>query len=107
MNIVKGLKTVGTFVKDVLEVVSPVVVTGLLLCKTSKYKPIYSYNDAVVAIMESSMWSDDKAKAVSSLPMYAMPVLYEAVIEVVKSSMFSDYKLNTIIKMCKQYEESH
>ena len=106
MKVMNGLKTVGSFVVDVLEVVSPVVVTGLLLTKSSKYKPIYAYNDAVSAIMDSSMWSDYKVKAVSALPLYARPVLYEAVIEVSKSSMFSDDKLETILRMCKQ-EGSH
>ena len=101
MNIVKGLKTVGSFV---VEVVCPVVVAGFVICERSKYKPIYSYNDAVVAIMESSLWSDYKARAVSVLPLYARPELYEAVIGVSRSSMFSDDKLNTIIKMCKQEE---
>lgn len=106
MKIMNGLKTAGLFVKDVLEVVSPVIVTGLLLTKPSKYKPIYSYKDAVSAIMDSSMWSDYKVKAVDALPLYGRPVLYEAVIEVAKSSMFSDDKLETILRMCKQ-EGSH
>lgn len=103
MNIVKGLKTVGSFIT---EVVCPMVVTGLLIRKNSKRIFIYTYSDVVVAIMESNMWSDDKAKAIAAIPMYALPELYEAVIEVVKSSMFSDYKLNTVLKMVKQYEES-
>ena len=103
MNIVKGLKTIGSFA---VEVVCPVVVAGFIMCGTSGYKRVYSYNDAVIAIMESSLWSDYKARAVSALPLYARPALYEAVIGVVRSSMFSDDKLNTILKMCKQ-EESH
>lgn len=100
----QGLKTVGEFVKDVLEIVSPVVVTGLLITKGSKYKPIYSYNDAVVAIMNSSLWSDYKSKAVAAMPLYAKPELYEAVIGVAKSNMFSDDKLDLILRMCKQAE---
>ena len=99
----KGLKTVGSFV---VEVVCPAVVIGFAMCGVSKYKPMYSYNDAVVVIMNSSLWSDYKAKAVSALPLYAKPELYEAVIGVVRSSMFSDDKLELIIKMCKQAEES-
>lgn len=101
MKIVKGLKTIGSFV---VEVVCPVVVAGFVICGTSKYKPIYSYNDAVVAIMESSLWSDYKAKAVAALPLGARPELYEAVIGVCRSSMFSDDKLDTILRMCKQEE---
>lgn len=101
MKVAKGLKTVGTFV---VEVVCPMVIAGFVICGKSKYKYVYSYNDAVVAIMESSLWSDYKAKAVAALPLYARPELYEAVVGVVKSSMFSDDKLNTILKMCKQEE---
>lgn len=106
MNIKKGLKTVGLFVKDVLEVVSPVVVTGLLLSKPSKYKCIHSYGDAVAAIMNSTMWSDDKNEAVSALPVYATPGFYDAIITIANSTMFSDDKLDSILKICKKEEES-
>ena len=104
MSIKKTMKTVGLFAKDILEVVSPVVVTGLFLTKPSKYKPGVNYSDAVVAINNSSMWSDDKAEVISVLPMDQNSDFYKAVIGVVESSMWSDDKVETIVNMCKKVE---
>lgn len=103
----KGLKTVGSFVKDVLEVISPVVVTGLLMSGKYGYKTIVTYNDAVAAVMNSSLWSEDKTKVMTALKPGYSPTIYKAVIEVVKSSMWSGDKVNLILDMCKKAEESY
>lgn len=106
MNIKNGLKSVGLFVKDVVELVGPVVVGGVLLSKSSKPRTIMSYDDAISIVLQSSMWSEDKAKVASALPMDANPELYGAVISVVKSSMWSNDKMELILKMCNQAEEA-
>ena len=87
MTIMKKVKTAGSFIMDVLEVVSPVVVTGLFLTKPSKYKPIVTYSDVIVAITDSGMWSDDRVKLISELPMGQNSEFYKAVIYVTKTSL--------------------
>lgn len=54
------------------------------------------YDDAVSAIMDSGMFSNDKAGAVTALKKYASDEYYKAVISIAESGMFSDEKLNTI-----------
>lgn len=63
------------------------------------------YDDAVRAIMNSSMWSENKSKAVSMLRVDGGSDFYKAIIDVVKSSMWSEDKLKTIEDMCKNEEE--
>ncbi len=102
MTIKKGLKTVGSFVMDVLEIISPVVVTGLFLTKPSMYKPIVKYSDVIVAVNDSGMWSDDKVKVISELPMGQNSEFYKAVIYVIKSSLLPSDKANLILEMYKK-----
>lgn len=106
MDVKNGLKTVGTFAKDVLEVVSPFVIAGVLLGKPSKPKTVVKYNDVIKVVMGSGLWSEDKAKVVSVLPMDGSPELYEAVIYVVKSALWSKDKVKLILKLCCQEEEA-
>lgn len=63
------------------------------------------YDDAVRAIMRSSMWSEDKSKAVAMLRVDGGSDFYKAVIDIVKSSMWSEDKLKTIQDMCKIEEK--
>ena len=100
----KGLKTVALFAKDVLEVVSPVVVTMMFMGKNPKLKHITNYDDAVSAILRSTMFTEDKSKAVVKVPIGASPGFYKAIISVVESSMFSSNKLNTIVELCEKAE---
>lgn len=59
------------------------------------------YDDAVRAIMNSSMWSEDKSKAVAMLRIDGGSEFYKAIIDIAKSSMWSNDKLKTIQDMCK------
>lgn len=99
-----GLKTAVLFMKDVLEIVSPVVVTAMYMGKNPKLKHITTYDEAVSAILRSSMFADDKAKAAVKLPIGASPGFYKTIISVVESSMFSNNKLNTIVELCEKVE---
>lgn len=63
------------------------------------------YDDAVRAIMRSSMFSEDKSKAVAVLRTDANPDFYRAVIDIVNSPMWSEDKLKTIDDMCKNEEK--
>ena len=63
------------------------------------------YDDAVRAITNSSMWSEDKSKAVAMLGADGGSNFYKAVIDVVKSSMWSEDKLKTIQDMCGHKDE--
>ena len=59
------------------------------------------YDDAVRAIMRSSMWSEDKSKAVAMLRDDGSSNFYKAIIDVVRSSMWSNDKIKTIQDLCK------
>lgn len=99
------LKTVGIVVKGVLKVVGAITITGIALAKAYEERYHTNYNDAVRAIMNSSMWSTDKAKAISVLDSNAKPEFYLSIIRVVESSMWSSDKLNVILEMCEKAEE--
>ena len=108
-NVKNGLQVAGSIAKRVLSAVGPLVVARVLLGNPFDNKNAMgggnaSYNDAVNAILNSSMWAEDKSKAVSELKMDMRPEVYKAVIEVAKTSMFSEDKCNTIIKMVNQGE---
>lgn len=104
MTVKQKMKTIGSFAMDVLEVVSPVVVTGLFLTKPSKYKRIVGYNDVIVAISNSSLWSDDKVKLISELPMGQNSEFYKSVIYMTNVSLLPSDKANLILKLYKKVE---
>lgn len=98
---IKAAKIVGN---GIIKVLGTMVIVGIGLAKANERHNIHtSYNDAVKAIMDSDMWSVDKAKAISALKLDSKPTLYKAIIEVAnnKNSWSSD-RLNTIIEMCKK-----
>ena len=101
-----GMKAVGKLAKGVFEVVSTVLVAGLLVAKASGNKPIVTYNDAMNAVMNSSLWSEDKVKVIDVLKPNYKPELYEAVIGVLESSLWGEDKVEVIVKMCNQAEEA-
>ncbi len=102
----KGLKTVGSVAKGAFEIVSTILVAGLLVAKASGSKPIVTYNSAVKAVMNSSLWSEDKTKVMDALKPDYNPEVYLAVVEVLDSSLWGEDKVNVILKMCKQAEEA-
>ena len=99
------LRSVGIVCKGVLKVVGIITIAGIGLAKAYDERYYAGYNSAVEAIMNSSMWPDDKAKAISALKLNAKPELYASIIRVVKSSLLSSDKVNLIIEMCKKGEE--
>lgn len=101
-----GLKTVGVFVKDILTFMGPVVTAKWLFSDQSTSKPVAAYDDAISAILHSSMFVEDKAKAAGAIKMDARSEYYNAIIAVANSSMFSDAKLETILKLSSQMEEA-
>lgn len=101
-----GMKAVGKLAKGVFEVVSTILVAGVLVAKASGNKPIVTYNDAMNAVMSSSLYSEDKVKVIYVLKPNYKSELYEAVIGVLESSLWSDDKVEVIIKMCNQAEEA-
>lgn len=97
-----NLKPIGDFIGQACEV----ALYGALIlasCKVGEYitKEIDNapvrYNDAVDAIMDSTMFSGDKHKAISMLKTDGSAEFYRAVVRVMKdSSMFSGDKLKMI-----------
>lgn len=97
-----NLKPIGEFVGQACEI----AFYGLLMtasCKIYDYmaKEVYNvpvgYNDAVDAIMDSTMFSGDKREAVSMLKRNESAEFYKAVVRVMNDSrMFSGDKLRMI-----------
>ena len=99
------LFTVGT-IKTIAGKVWDVASYGLMLAASYKVadyiagesdSKFASYNDAVKAIMNSSMFSHDKRDAVAALKRYGTHEFYKAIVHVAKdSSMFSHDKVEMI-----------
>ena len=101
-----GLKAVGSIAKGAFEIFSTIVVAGLLVAKATGNKPIVTYNDAMKAVMNSSLWSEDKVTVIDALKPNYKPELYLAVVEVLESSLWGEDKVDVIVKMCNQAEEA-
>lgn len=104
-NVVKGFKTVKNVATEGFKLVGPIAgvvllskVTGRSVCEKT-YIGIVGYDDAVKAILHSSMWSDGKATVVSALKRDESSEFYSAIIDIVNSSMFSDDKVKLILSM--------
>lgn len=98
------LKTMWIVAKGILKVAGTITMAGIALVKAYEEHNCVGYNNAVEAIMNSTMFSSDKAKAVSALKLNASPELYLAIINIVKSSILSIEKLNLILEMCGREE---
>lgn len=103
-----NLNSIGKFVENAYGA----VYYGLLL--TATYKTLgkmvkgyidesnVGYDDAVKAIMSSSMFSHDKSEAVSALSPYKNESFYKAIVHIAKdSSMFSHDKVKMIKNLCE------
>ena len=102
----ENVEKIGVFAKKTANVVVPIA--SMVLFSDTARRKLYelryisnkvNYDDAVKAIMTSSMWSNGKAEAIAVLKKNEEPSYYKAVIEVVRSSMFSDDKLKVIKEM--------
>ena len=100
------LKTVGSIAVGAFEIVSTVVVAGLVVASKSNYKHTATYNEAINAVAGGDLYYSDKAKVINAIKPNFKPVVYEAIVEVVKADMYYSDKAETIINMCKQAEES-
>ena len=99
------LFTVGA-IKTIAGKVLDVASYGIMLAASYKFADYIAgvndsssatYDDAVGAIMNSSMFSHDKRDAVSALKRYGTHEFYKAIIHVAKdSSMFSHDKVEMI-----------
>lgn len=70
-----------------------------------RYSGKVGYDDAVKAILDSGMFSNQKQEAISVLKVGENSDFYKAVISVARSSMLSYNKLETIKNMNKKNEE--
>lgn len=106
MECKKVFKNVGSIAKGTFEILSTVIVAGLIVASKTEYKLPVTYNDAIKAVMSSSLWSSDKPKVLAAIKPNFSPTVYEAIVEVVNSSMWNSDKPDVIIRMCKQAEGS-
>lgn len=103
-----NLERIGKFAGQVCELVA----YGVLIAasqKVAEYVTIENsdsnagYDDAVEAIMDSSMFSHDKREAVAALSRYGDAKFYRAIVHIAKdSSMFSHDKADMIRDLCKK-----
>lgn len=93
-------------VKDIAELVGGAVAYGLVVAAYSKVvknitefpeNSFAGYDDAIGAIMNSSMYSHDKSKAAAVLKRNGNSAFYKAIIHIAKdSSMYSHDKVDMI-----------
>lgn len=63
---------------------------------------VVTYNDAVNAVLDAIMCSDDKTKILAALKPNEKPELYQAVIDTVDAIMCSEDKVKIILNMCEK-----
>ena len=64
-----------------------------------------TYSDVISTILNSSMYSTDKAKVVNIVPKDGDVELYKSIIQIVKSNMYSGDKISIIKDICGVKEE--
>lgn len=70
-----------------------------------KYKGNVGYSDAIDVVMESSMFSTDKTRAIAVIKKNGDTDYYRAAIRVIKSNMFPSDKIRTLEQLNKNEEE--
>ena len=96
---------IATGVGNVLSFAAMIVVPMLSKKDTIEnihYSVVVSYDDVVMEIMNSSMVSKDKSKAIALIPKEGKSTLYKAIVNVIDSSMLSEDKIETIKHICKE-----
>ena len=110
MNKKDTLKTVGNYLKTGCKIAAYGVTTLLTYLSISDVKNYIrdvsvnvnaDYADAVNAIMNSNMLSEDKKEAVQALSKEESASFYKAVVKIAGSNMWSEDKAETIMEMCK------
>lgn len=91
-----------TFIIPLLEIAS---VSKLILDTMDDLKTrcnVVTYNDAVNAVLDADMYSDDKVEILVALKENDKPEIYQAVINTVNSVMCSEDKVKIILNMCEE-----
>lgn len=107
----KGLYTIGRCAGNVGKVALYGLLTAVTcnsitdLQKIIRYSGTVGYGEAADAIMNSSMWSSEKSKALSSLKPDGDCEYYKAIISIVESTMWSSEKLKTIVNLSEKTKE--
>lgn len=102
------LGTIGknaTGVGNVLSFAAMIVVPMLSkkdVVTNVQYSIVATYDDVVMAIMNSSMLSKDMTKAIALIPREGTSTIYKAIINVIDSNMLSGDKVETIKHICKE-----
>lgn len=110
--IVKGLSGVAGYISKGIKIASPILVTMVLSGKAKdklediRYSGNVKYDDAVRAIMDSSMLSRCKREIASVVKADESSEYYRGVIYIVRSSMLSSDKVDLIKELsCKVENE--
>lgn len=101
------LRTIGRIATGVGNVLSfaAVLVVPLLSKKDTihevRYNTVATYDDVIMAIMNSNMLSSDMSRATAVVPKDGDSTLYKAMINVINSNMLPSDKIDTIKHICK------
>jgi hypothetical protein len=100
------LRTFGKIATGVGNVLSFAVFVLPYLTKKNTTEEVHcnfvvTYDDVILAIVNSSMLSNDMNKAVTLIPKEGNTALYKAIINVINSNMLSGDKFETIKHICK------
>lgn len=96
---------IATGVGNVLSFAAMIVVPMLSkkdVVSDVEYSVVTTYDDVVMAIINSSMLSKDMTRAIAILPMDGTSTIYKAIINVIDSNMLSGDKVETIKHICKE-----
>jgi hypothetical protein len=86
----------GNGIKMLGNIAAFVVVSCLTSRALHSNETVSGYYDAVRAIMNSSMFADDKRAAVEAMKQNGSTEYYKTVINIVNTSMFADDKIEMI-----------
>ena len=86
----------GNGIKIVGNIVAFIAMSCLTSRTTQSKQTVSGYYDAVRAIMNSSMFADDKRAAVEAMKQNGSTEYYKTVINIVNTSMFADDKVKMI-----------
>ena len=110
-NVDNVLEGIGNLIIIGAKAAIPIMITSLAGKFSNKigcaieYSGTVTYNDAIKAINDSSMFSSDVQTVISNLETGRDSEFYRSVIYVANSKMFSSDKVKTILNMNKNKKE--
>lgn len=105
-GVVNTIKTGFSFAAAVAVVVLPNLSTLKEVADDMRYRGKVTYNDAIDAILHSTIYSSDKTKLVMMLPKDRDVEFYKSIVSILNSTIYSGDKFTIIKDICEREEES-